>query len=226
MYAAYLLPKRSSLRAATAGFPVRIAQFCESHLDHKMSKLAEIDILLKANPSSTVARQLVEWAASTRNRIARGDMMLGILTPEEVQKIPVAYRAAAQQGDADAWVALALWNSNPQFGKPDLEQTEAALKEAIDAKVASAPLELVKIRWFFKRDATTASEKQEAYRFVSAIVEADPKNAEAICFLALLTQGFRSCVSTAGFLQQRAATLGHAVRCLIICPLRNGRRYR
>ena len=178
-----------------------------------MSNPADIDSLLEAKPSRSVARKLVEWAAATRQKIARGDMMLGILSPEEVAKIPVAYRTAAQHGAADAWLALAWWHASPQFGKPDLMQAEAALQEAIQAKVANAHIELVKIRWFFKRDTATKAEKQEAYRLVSEIAEADSKNAEAIYFLGLLTtQGFGIAASPeAGFrLQQRAADLGNA----------------
>src|SRR5690242_3755654 len=75
-------------------------------LGHTMSKSAVIGTLLRAKPSPAVARQLVEWASDTRNRIARGDMVIGILTPEEVSKIPAAYRAAAQ-GEPNAWLALA-----------------------------------------------------------------------------------------------------------------------
>jgi uncharacterized protein len=178
-----------------------------------MSKPADIDTLLKAKPSHSVARQLVEWAADARNRIARGDMIIGILTPDEVQKIPVAYRAAALHGETNAWVTLAWWHAHPQFGKPDLEAAEQALKAAIDGKVPSAPLELVKIRWFFKRETATANEKKEAYRIVSGIVESDPNNAESIYFLALLTtHGFGIAASAkAGFLlQQKAAALGSA----------------
>jgi TPR repeat protein len=179
----------------------------------QMSKSPEIDNLLKATPSPEVARQLVEWAADIRNRIARGDMVLGILAPEEVEKIPAAYRAAAQQGEADAWLLLAWWHAQPQYGKPNLEAAEQVLKAAIDAKVPNARIELVKIRWFFKRDTATASEKSEAYHFVSGIVEADPKNADGVYFLALLTtHGFGVATSpSAGFaLQQQAAALGNA----------------
>src|SRR5262245_35903467 len=117
-----------------------------------MSKSLNIDELLKAKPSRTIAQQLVEWADATRNRIARGDMIIGILTLDEVGKIPVAYRAAAQHGDANTWVALAWWHASPQFGERDLELAEDALQKAIDANVQNARLELVKIRWFFKRD--------------------------------------------------------------------------
>src|SRR5262249_6671278 len=84
-------------------------------LDHAMSKPADIDSLLKAKPSRAVARKLVEWAATTRQKIVRGDMMLGILNPEEVAKIPVAYRTAAQHGEPDAWLQLAWWHAQPQF---------------------------------------------------------------------------------------------------------------
>jgi TPR repeat protein len=178
-----------------------------------MSKPADIDSLLKATPSPSVARQLVEWAADARNRIARGDMVIGILTPAEVQKIPVAYRIAAQNGEPGAWLALAWWCANPQFGKPDLKAAEQALKAAIDANVSNARLELVKIRWFFKRDTATPKEKKEAYRFVSEIAAADAGNAQAVYFLALLTtHGFGVAASPdSGFvLQQKAADLGDA----------------
>jgi TPR repeat protein len=178
-----------------------------------MSKPAEIDPLLKAKPTPSVARQLVEWATSARNQIARGDMMIGILAPDDVQKIPLAYRAAAQQGETDAWVTLAWWHANPPFGKPDLAAAEQALEAAINAKVPSAPLELVKIRWFFKRETATPIEQKEAYRIVSGIVESDPNHAEGVYFLALLTtHGFGIAASAdSGFLLQRkAADLGSA----------------
>jgi TPR repeat protein len=178
-----------------------------------MSTPPDIDALLQAKPSPSVARQLVEWATDARNRIARGDMMIGILTPAEVQKIPLAYQAAAQQGENEAWLKLAWWHASPQFGTPDLDEAEQALRTARDAKVPKAPLELVKIRWFFKRESATEKERKEAYELVSGIVEADPKNSEGVYFLALLTtHGFGVAGSaSAGFtLQQKAANLGNA----------------
>ncbi len=140
-------------------------------------------------------------------------MTVGILTPDEVAKIPAAYHAAAQQGDPAAWIALAWWHANPQFGEPDLLAAEQALRAAINAKAENAALELAKIRWFFKRETATASEKKEAYELVSGIVGADPKCAEGVYFLAILTtHGFGVVASPeAGFkLQQKAAGLGNA----------------
>src|SRR5262245_60188433 len=180
--------------------------------DHAMSEPVDIDALLTAESSPSVARQLGEWAASIRNRIARGDMVIGILTPAEVAKIPLAYRASAQKGDPTAWLALAWWHAHPQFGERDLEAAEQALKAAIDTGVPNARLELVKIRWFFKRDTATPSEQKEAYRLVSSIVEAEPKSADGVYFLALLTtHGFGVVASPQiGFrLQQQAADLGN-----------------
>lgn len=78
-----------------------------------MSESLDIDALLQSQPSTTVAKQLVAWADRTRTQIARGDMMLGILTIDDVAKIPVAYQTAAQQGESSAWVTLAWW-----FGRP------------------------------------------------------------------------------------------------------------
>lgn len=178
-----------------------------------MSPPEDIHALLNAAPSPAVARRLVAWADATRERIARGDMMTGILTLAEAATIPVAYRTAAQQGDSDAWIRLAWWNVNPDFGEPDLEAAEQALRAAIDAGVPAAGLELVKLRWFFERDTATAGGRDEAYRLVSGIVRSDPGNAEGLYFLALLTtHGFGVAASPReGFLlQQKAAELGHA----------------
>ena len=175
--------------------------------------MSDIDSLLNADPSRSVAQQLIEWATETRSQIARGDLMLGILTSRDVAKIPIAYERAAEFGRFDAWLMLAWWYANPDFGHPDLQGAEAALKLAIDAKVANAQVELAKIRWFFKRDTATPDEKREACRALCDLVRDDPGNAEAVHVLGLLTtQGFGVAESpTTGFqLQQRAASLGNA----------------
>lgn len=172
----------------------------------------EIDSLLNAEPSRPLAQELMRWAGETRQRIARGDMMIGILTPQVVAKIPAAYQRAAQCGESAAWLALAWWHAAPEFGPPDLQAAEAALQRAIGAKVSNAQLELAKIRWFFKRDTATPNEKVEAYRLVGDVVRNDPRNAEAIHVLGLLTtQGFGVAEQpTTGFeLQQQAASLGN-----------------
>ncbi|TWT87803.1 tetratricopeptide repeat protein [Stieleria varia] len=178
-----------------------------------MSDTPDIDALLQSTPSNAVAGQLVAWADLTRNQIARGDMMLGILTFDEVAKIPVAYQTAAQHGEPSAWVTLAWWHAYPDFGEPDLKSAEYAIAAAIDANVENAKLELAKIRWFFKRDSATESETQQAYQFVSEVVASDPDDADAIYILALLTtHGFGVAASPeSGFeLQERSADLGNA----------------
>lgn len=177
-----------------------------------MSDKIDINALLQAQPSSSVAEQLVAWANATRNQIARGDMMLGILTIDEVAKVPTAYATAAQYGNKNAWVTLAWWHAYPDVGEPDLESAEHAIGSAIDANVENAKLELAKIRWFFKRDTASEPEKQQAFQFVSDIVTSDPDNADAIYILALLTtHGFGVAASPeSGFeLQQRSADLGN-----------------
>lgn len=178
-----------------------------------MNDKYDIDALLKAQPSNSVAEQLVAWADATRNQIARGDMMLGILSIDEVAKIPMAYQAAAQLGHSNAWVTLAWWYAYPDFGEQDLESAETAIQRAIDADVEMAKLEIAKIRWFFKRNTATEAERQQSYQFVSDIVTLDPDNARAIYILALLTtHGFGVAASPkSGFLlQQRSADLGNA----------------
>jgi TPR repeat protein len=178
-----------------------------------MTNKSDIDILLEAQPSDTIARQLVVWAGYTRDRIARGDLMLGLLSIDEVTKIPTAYQTAAEHGDSNAWIMLAWWYALPDVGKSDPQRAEAALQKALDANVENAQLELVKIRWFFKRDTATKSEQKQAYQLVSGIVKSDPANAEAIYFLALLTThgfGVDASPETGFQLQLKSADLGCA----------------
>lgn len=176
-----------------------------------MSSLPIIDKLLKSPPSAEGAEELVKWADETRSQIVRGDMMLGILTIEEVEKVAKAYRRAAEMGKAGAWIRLAHWAAAPEYGEQDLVIAESALQKAIETGAEGARLELVKIRWFYKRETATEPERADAFRTIQSIVKAEPENAEAIFFLALLTtHGFGTAASpTEGFqLQKRAAALG------------------
>lgn len=171
-----------------------------------------IDDLLNAPPSVETARKLNEWADECRNRIARGDLMLGILTVEEVEKISSAYRTAAQFGDTDSWLKLAWWCASPDDGTPDLDAAESALKSAVDSEVPGAELELVKIRWFYKRDSASQEEQEQSYQIVFAIVEKNPKDSEATYYLALLTThgfGTEADPETGFKLQQQAADIGN-----------------
>lgn len=177
-----------------------------------MSKKTDIDVLLQAPASKAVAKKLIAWADETRNRIARSEMLIGILTIEDVAKIPEAYRKAAQHGIDTAWVTLAWWHASPDYGVPDLESAETAIQAAIDANVKNAKFELASIRWYCKRETATKQEKKEAYRLVSEIVNSEPENADAVYHLALfVTHGFGVKADPgAGFdLQQRAAELGN-----------------
>ena len=138
--------------------------------------------------------------------------MLGILKLEEVEKIAKVYRRAAEMGKADAWIRLARWAAAPECGEPDLGVAESALQKAIEAGADGARLELVRMRWFYKRGTATQVEKTDAFRTVQAIVTSEPENFKATYFLALLTtHGFGTVASpTKGFkLQQRAAALGN-----------------
>lgn len=178
-----------------------------------MSESLDIDALLQSQPSTTVAKQLVAWADRTRTQIARGDMMLGTLTIDDVAKIPVAYQTAAQQGESSAWVTLAWWFVYPEFGEADLEAAERALRAAIDANADNAKFELAKIRWFFKRETASESEQQQAYQSVSDIVASHPDNADAVYILALLTtHGFGVAASPKLGIEllERSADLGNA----------------
>ncbi len=177
-----------------------------------MSRTSKIDALLQSPPSTALAGQLVAWADATRDRIARSEMEVGLLSIDEVLKIPTAYQTAAQQGDPNAWITLAWWHARPDVGNADLKAAEKAMRAAIDANVATATLELAKMRWFFKRQTATKPEENEAYQLVSEVVNSDPDNADALYILALLTtHGFGVTASPKrGFeLLEQSAALGN-----------------
>lgn len=178
-----------------------------------MSNQLDIDELLKAGPSRAVGRELLKWANATRERILGGEMMIGLLTPAEVRKIPKAYRKAAEWGAADAWVALGWWYASPEYGEPDFDKSEEAMKAARDARAADAALDTVRLRWFYKRELATPIERKEAYEMITQLAQAQPQNPVPAYLRALLkTHGFgsRKSAEEGVALQLIAAKLGSA----------------
>jgi uncharacterized protein len=171
-----------------------------------------IDSLLHAPGSEVVAEQLVEWADTTRAEIVRGDMTIGILTPETVAKIPVAYETAAAHGKLTAWLKLARWQARPEFGAANMAAADKALTKALEGHVPGAEMEFVKLIWFYKRDSATNDEQLRAYQMVSAICDVNENDPEAQYLRGLLTShGFGTAASPeqAFKMLQTAANLGN-----------------
>lgn len=177
-----------------------------------MARPTNIEELLAAGASKHSAELLVAWADATRQRIMRGDMMLGILSFDDAAKIPVAYKTAADCGDRDAILKLAWWYAFPALGNPDVDAAQREFRNAIDAGTQDASLQYVQFLWFCKRDRATEDERHEAYQLASSIVHQNPLHAKATYFLGMLTtHGFGVDPSPeVGFgLQQKAAELGN-----------------
>ena len=177
-----------------------------------MSGPANIDDLLHQPSSAAVAQQLVDWADAARNQIARGDMMLGILSVDDAAKIPTAYERAAEFGISAAWLPLAWWHAMPGFGEQNIVAAESAIETAIAEGVEDATLDLVKLRWFFMRDVASEEKRIHTYQLAERLAEQSHGSA-ALYFLALLTtRGFGTSASPeVGFnLQEQAADLGNA----------------
>jgi uncharacterized protein len=177
-----------------------------------MATEPSIDALLAAELSHHAGQALVRWVFDINGRIQRGDMMLGILTFEEVRKVPAALARAAECGIADAWLKLAWWLANPPVGDPDIAGAEETLRGAIKAGVPGARLELVQVRWFYRREDASELERLETHDLVRALAEEDGHDAEALYYLGLLTcQGFGTPrdPGKAFRLQQQAAALGN-----------------
>lgn len=139
-------------------------------------------------------------------------MMIGIVSLEDIPKIPQAYQKAVDCGATEALLPLARWFAMPDDGEPQLPAAEAVFKKAIAANVEGARVGLAQMRWFCKRETATGLEKLHAHKLVAEIVAANPQDAEALYFLALFTtHGFGVTAATSkGFeMQQRAADMGH-----------------
>ncbi len=170
-----------------------------------------IERLLSAPPDAETGQALLDWVANLRARILRGDVTIGILPAEEVQRAPLALRKAAACGLAEGWFQLASWHADPPLGAADVPEAENVLREAMAAGVPGAGVHLARLRWFHRRDTATEDEQREAYRLVEAAAAGDPRDAEAIHLRGLLTSegfGTESDPSAAAALQRQAAALG------------------
>lgn len=170
-----------------------------------------LDALLSAPLSEASGRALILWVRSLYGRIERGEMMIGLLDSREAARAPVALARAVECGLPEAWLDLASWLSDPPLGAPDYVGAEVALQSAQQAGVKGAQLQLVELRWFYRRDETTEQERADTLRLLAGLVGATPEDPRALHLLGLLTcQGFGTTANpTAAFrLQHRAATLG------------------
>jgi hypothetical protein len=176
-----------------------------------MPQQLEIASLLAAPPSPENARALFDWATAIPGRIARGDMIIGILTVDDIAQVPVALSRAADGGIDQALLKLAFWFANPAFGDPDLPTAERELLDAIRRGIPGADLGLAQLRWFYQRDECGPEQRAQAYQLVEDRVRRHPDDARALYLLGLLTcAGFGTSAdpTRALDLQRRSADLG------------------
>ena len=170
-----------------------------------------IDALLSAPASPETGRALLDWVAGLRARILRGEMMIGILPVEEVERAPLALRKAAECGLAEGWFQLASWHADPPFGAANVAEAEEVLREAMAAGAPGAAVQFARLLWFHGRDTADDAEQREAYGLLEAAAADDPRDASALHLLGLLTcQGFgtEADPEAAVALQEQAASLG------------------
>lgn len=175
----------------------------------------DIRALIAGPPSEENAEKIVAWFDDLMNRIIRGDLMIGILSPDELDVVPDALRAAIRGGDEASWIALASWYQEPPLGEPDYEKAIAVLREAIAAEAygAELELELARLLWFRKRKDTSEDERREAFRLTAAVCDEDPDDFDALYLLGVLTHagfGTDKDPAKAFEIQKRAAELGSA----------------
>lgn len=172
-----------------------------------------LDALMATAPSNATGQALLEWARDVQSCIVRGDLMLGILSVEEVESVPAALTQAAHLGVGDAWIELASWLTNPPIGEPDIAGADVALQTAIRANVHDARRRLAEFRWFYRREDASATEREETYRLLQQFLDENSQDSDALYLIGLLTcQGFGTTADPqrAFEIQQRAASLGNS----------------
>lgn len=146
--------------------------------------------LLAGPPSAETGRALVETVRGLRGRILAGDMMIGLLTADEVALAPTALRRAADYGIKEALLDLGDWLAEPPIGEPDLTGANSAFREAMAVGANNAKLRFVEFIWFYCRETVTADEQAEAFEIAQELSKED-NGGRATYFLALMTcQGF------------------------------------
>jgi len=170
-----------------------------------------INELLAAPCSPEVGRALMAWAKELPGRILRGDMMLGILSIDEVSLAPKALRKARDCGIQEALLDLGNWLARPPFGNADLNGAREAFREAIAEAVPNAKLKFIEFLWFHRRDTANLEEQREAYLMAEDLSKPAACNSRVLYLLGLMTyQGFgtRSDPARACELQKAAEAMG------------------
>lgn len=173
----------------------------------------------KATAKKTTAKKtnsrdpqaILKWFSDLQNRILRGDLMIGILSADEVDRVPAELKKAAEGGAVEAYAKLAEWYSNPPLDQPDYAAAGAALKAGIEAGQDDLKLELARLRWFKLREKASSAERIEAYELTRQYVADHPDDAGGLHLLGhLLTSGFGvDADPAAGYKAQKKAASGY-----------------
>ena len=59
--------------------------------------------LMALPPSEQTGQALLAWVNDLQNCIARGDMMLGLISRKEVERVPAACAAVTGLASAESW---------------------------------------------------------------------------------------------------------------------------
>ncbi len=143
--------------------------------------------LLDAESTADTGRALVAWAKELRGRILRGDMMIGILLPDEVALASKALRRASECGIKEALLDLGNWLAVPPVGEPDLAAARAAFRDAIVAGAQNAKLAFVEFMWFYCRATATIEEQVEVHQMAWEVSNHGDTDGRATHLLGLLT---------------------------------------
>jgi len=147
--------------------------------------MTDINTLLQQEPSADSADDVMEWFEELQNKIDRGDMMIGLISSEELDIVPEALKFAAKGGIKEAWMSLAFWLMDEE----DDKGADKALMEAVENNITDAMLLIAEHRWFLRKDNCTDQEKKEAYELLNKYNDEKKDDSEGIYLKGLITCG-------------------------------------
>jgi TPR repeat protein len=150
-------------------------------------ELSQLKIQIDASSTPADAMSLIEWSKATMNKIERGDMMIGIMSIDVAQMVPIALRKALDIGVAEAGLCLADWLLRTPIGEPDLLGAEGVILETIALGMDEACVQLMRYRWLYRRHTCTDQDAEQAFKLLEAWCAKNVDNSEAFYLLGLVT---------------------------------------
>lgn len=171
-----------------------------------------LDELLDSPRTAELAKRIDSWVEALPGRLLAGDALIGLLSVDELRRVPEALDISIACGSTKAWDLLARWLTEPEVGEPDLVGADRAACRAIEADPANGWKTLFDVRWHHRRDDATPEQRRELVGILEARRASDEDGSIRYSLALLTNAGFGTPADPeqAFALLTQAAALDHA----------------